>query len=125
MPQDRRSLGPSPPLPHLRPRRLLRLFAQHPRHQALPCHQASGGPLHRAGRELALVLRGQDHGGISADRGGAALAPAPVIDGVPPPLAGRKRTLAELGLPPQAGGWKLDPCATGAVSAFISLWGWR
>ena len=46
-------------VPDLRPRRLLRFEPQSSRHQALPRDGASDRPLFRAGRGVALVLRGR------------------------------------------------------------------
>src|SRR5689334_11105480 len=55
--EDRRLLGPSAPLPHLRPRRLLRPVEEPPRHGALPYDRPPADPVRRAGGGLALVLR--------------------------------------------------------------------
>lgn len=55
-------VGPSPPLPDLWSRRLLRLVAEQARHQALPRDAASTDPIVRTRRRLDLVLhrRGGD-----------------------------------------------------------------
>ena len=57
MPENGHALGPSPPLPDLRPRRLLRQLAGPPRHEARPPHPSPGGRVLRARRALGLVLR--------------------------------------------------------------------
>ena len=53
-------MGASAPLPHLRPCRLLRQFAQPPRHQAFPRDAPSGHRGLRSARRLGLVLRRRD-----------------------------------------------------------------
>ena len=56
MSEDGRHLGPPAPVPHLRPRRLLRFFQEQTRHQTLSRHQASHREIVRARRRLGLVL---------------------------------------------------------------------
>ena len=57
MPEDRRIVGASAPLPHLRPCRLLRRLAQPPRHQAFPRDPPSDHRRLRSAGRLGLVLR--------------------------------------------------------------------
>ena len=56
MPEERQRVAAFADLPHLRPRRLLRRFAQQARHQAFPCHRASDHRGLRSARRLGLVL---------------------------------------------------------------------
>ncbi|CAA9293945.1 MAG: Isopeptidase T, partial [uncultured Gemmatimonadetes bacterium] len=57
VPAERLGMGSPAPVPHLRPRGLLRLVAQPPRHQALPRDAAPHRHLRRTGRGLVVVLR--------------------------------------------------------------------
>src|SRR5438477_7503304 len=57
MPQDRRLVGPPPPLPHLRPCRLLRRFPEPACHQALSRDAAPDRRGLRSAGGLGLVLR--------------------------------------------------------------------
>src|SRR6185295_4074172 len=63
MPEDGRSLAALAPLPHLRPRRLLRRLEEQARHEALPRDPAPDHHLARAGRGLELVLCGRGRHG--------------------------------------------------------------
>ncbi len=63
VPRERRFLGTSETLPCVRPRGLLRQFAEYPRHEALPRDASSRGEVVRAGRRLGLVLRARADGG--------------------------------------------------------------
>ena len=57
---DGRYLGSPPALLGMWPRRLLRFIQEQARHQALSSDQTSHHAVVRAGRKLALVLRGRD-----------------------------------------------------------------
>src|SRR3569833_4350765 len=61
VPEDRRAMGAPAPLPYLRPCRLLRLFAEQARHQALSPHQAPDHRGLRSARRLGLLLRRRRH----------------------------------------------------------------
>src|SRR5690242_18316577 len=56
MPEDGRQLGAPAPMPHLRPRGLLRFIEKQARHQAFSLVQAPDYQIVRAGRRLGLVL---------------------------------------------------------------------
>ena len=60
MPETGRPVGAPAHVPHLRQRRLLRQLEEQPRQRAFPRHAPPGDALARAGRELEVVLRGQD-----------------------------------------------------------------
>ena len=57
MPANGRLVGSTPALSRMRSRRLLRLIEEQARHEALSPLEASGDPIVRAGRPMALVLR--------------------------------------------------------------------
>ena len=57
VPGDRRDVGRAPGVPHMRPRRLLRLVAGHARDQALQGDRARDHELGDARRHLVVVLR--------------------------------------------------------------------
>jgi len=57
LPQDRGAVGAPTRMPHMRPRRLLRFFAEPARDQALPRHAPSDRQLGRGRRDLGVVLR--------------------------------------------------------------------
>src|SRR5215471_4818843 len=59
MPEDGRLVGPPASVPELRARRLLRLVQEQARHDTLPRDSTSHRSVPRAGRGLALVLRGR------------------------------------------------------------------
>ncbi len=59
VPRDGRYLGPPEGMSYLRSRRVLRFLQEQTRHEALSPDQASHHSVFRAGRELALVLRGR------------------------------------------------------------------
>ena len=60
MPEDRQRMGASAALPHLRPCRLLRRFAQQARHRAFPRDPPSGHRRLRPAGRLGLVLCRRD-----------------------------------------------------------------
>lgn len=62
LPENRRFLGASAPVPDMRPRWLLRLLAEPAREKTLPCKRPPDRPVLRAGRGLALVLCGPSRG---------------------------------------------------------------
>src|SRR5262249_9482958 len=62
VPAQRRAVGACPALPRVLASRLLRLLEEPARDEALLVEPASHRALARAGRELALVLRGRDRG---------------------------------------------------------------
>jgi len=75
--QDGRYMGASTRMSHLRTRRMLRLLEKYTRDQALSRHATPHHTLLRAGRELALVLRGSGNGLISFVRAVIHDAPSP------------------------------------------------
>src|ERR671935_829789 len=61
-------MGPSAAMPSVRPRRLLRRLAEPACDEALPQDVASGDPVLRAGRDVAVLLRGRPLRRVLKDR---------------------------------------------------------
>src|SRR3954467_4130116 len=93
LPEDRVTLGAPARVPELRTCRLLRLLAQPSRPRARRDDEPRRGALVRAGRGLALVLRGRDAGlsgpADASPPGGMVRRLARVATMWPPPTPGR------------------------------------